>query len=82
MTEKEDAAIERFPEEEYAVWDAHYYDNPARMFPHDHECFGRFRARGIADLRNQLATAGHDPSNCRWELVSPANARIEPGRSE
>lgn len=61
-------------EKEYAVWDAHYYDNPARMFPHDHECFGRFRANGVADLRKQLAAAGHEPNACRWELVSPANA--------
>ena len=58
---------------EYAVWAASYYDNPARMWPHDHEQLGRYRAADDADLRRKLADAGHEPSNCRWEVVSPAN---------
>ena len=63
-------------EKEYVVWSAHYYDNPARMWPHDHEVLGRYRASDAADLRKQLEAAGYEPSQCRWELVSPDNTAL------
>lgn len=57
---------------EYAVWLAEYYDEPSRVFPHEHEVVGRFRASSEDRLRRQLEQAGHDPEQCRWELVATA----------
>lgn len=69
-------------EKEYIVLSAHYYDNPARMWPHEHEVIGRFRASNVADLRKQLADAGYEPSHCRWELAEvPANAELTRGEA-